>query len=64
MHFALTALKANPLKETCAGYTNAVFRLFKTQMQNQTGFHSSKSQMSLTKNSYWNVNNSSLYRKQ
>jgi len=32
MYFALTALNANPLKETCAGYTNTVFRLFKTQM--------------------------------
>lgn len=62
--FALTALKENPLQETCAGYTNAVFRLFMTQMQNQTGFHSSRSQMSLTKTSYWNVNNSFLYRKQ
>lgn len=64
VYFALTALKANPLQETCAGYTNAVFRLFMTQMQNQTGFHSSRSQMSLTKTSYWNVNNSFLYRKQ
>lgn len=64
MYFALSALKANPLQETCAGYTNAEFRLFMTQMQNQTGLHSSRSQMSLTKTSYWNVNNSFLYRKQ
>lgn len=37
MCFALAALKANPFKETCAGYTSAALCLFKTQMQNQTG---------------------------